>query len=332
MSPKTQSARDAAQWLGPESLVLNHVRLANDDLDWMRGVRRLTLLAAKHPPGFLAALPNLEWLDIQGGSARSLSFVESCQGLRCLMVNQVLGLTELSAVEGLAALEYLSIYGQPRIESLPDLAPLIHLERLQLGSLKGLRNGIGPALRAPGLRELSLIRAMALAKDDAALARDHPTLRTFDWFFEDGPRRIVEPVLAIVNKPRTVPLHAWEWFAARAASATREGDFAQLSETTRSTAVVEPSGRVRWPLTMAEPAITELATNGAVIVGLNLWIDQPDLPMEIPFWGYGAGLSHADVTPALQEASAALREHPVLAQHEAPSILVTWVRPEQVEH
>jgi hypothetical protein len=200
MSP-ARSARDAAQWLGPTNLRLDHVRVTNDDLEWMQEVQGLTVWAVKHPPGFFARLPALQVLDVQGGSGESASFVEGCQSLFHLNLNQIRGLTDLAAVEDLVGLRFLSVYGQPRVESLPDLSALVHLERLELGSLKGLRDGIGPALRTPTLQELMLLRAVAVAEGDAALIRDHPTLRTFDWFAEDVPRRVVDPFIAQAEKP-----------------------------------------------------------------------------------------------------------------------------------
>lgn len=297
----------------------------------MHEVRRLTVWAVKHPPGFFAKLPSLQWLDVQGGSGESTSFVEGCQDLRYLNLNQILGLTDLSAIEGLVRLEYLSIYGQPRVETLPDLSGHVRLVRLELGSLKGLQNGIGPALRAPALAELMLIRAVAVAEGDAALVRDHPTLRTFDWFSEDVPRRIVEPFMAQADKPSTRPLHAYEWFAERAKNGAASVGLSALSDKTRAAAIVEPSGTVRWPLAVVEQAIRELAEHGCLIIGLDVWGDQLGSPSQTPFWVYGAGLGSGDVEPALQLATDALRHHPALGQKEAPSVIVTWVNPDQTE-
>lgn len=198
---------------------------------------------------------------------------------------------------------------------------------LNWGSLKALRDGIGQALLAPGLEELMLIPAVAIAPGDAERVRDHPTLQAFEWFAEDVPRRIAGPMLTAVDKPKTRAMHAWEWLNQRDVDNDAcEDDLSALSEPIRAGAIVEPNGGVRWPLALADSAIGELAGRGAVILGLDLWPDQPEAPTEIPFWAYGSGVTALDVEPALAHARQTLREHPILAKYPNPTILVTWTR------
>jgi len=193
-----KSARVNAQWSDPEdtTLYLDHVEVRPDDLDWMRRARRLKLWAVKVPAGFLADLTALEWLEIEGGSGASLDVLTGCKQIRYLRLNQILGLEDLDAVGDLGnALECLHIYGQPRVKALPDLSRLEGLVRVELGSLKGLTGGIAPALRAPAIEELILAKVVVLADTDPELVRTHATLRRFNWFLEDVPRRLYEPML-----------------------------------------------------------------------------------------------------------------------------------------
>ena len=166
------------------------------------------------PEGFLATLPNLDWLDVRGGSGASADFVIGCDRLRYLQINQIRGLSDVSAVGDLVTLELLSLYGLPKVTVLPSLARLGALARLELGSLKGLES-IAPALDAPSLAELCLIRSVSMDADDPRRIRDAPQIKAFDWFAEDVPVRVWEPVVRVVDKPATAAVNPSDWFAKR---------------------------------------------------------------------------------------------------------------------
>lgn len=204
------TAEVSARWHSPTEVRLDHTSLSGDDTGWLSGIEWLTLWSVKVPQGFLASLPRLRYLDIRGGSAPSLAAVEGCTALRYLQVNQVRGLTDLSAVPALHELLMLSLYGLPKVQTVPSLAPLHRLARVQLGSLKGL-TGLTGVHDAPALRELQLIRSVAVDGQDASGLARHSTLERFDWFGEDVPVRQWQPFVAAVGKApaKTVDAKGW---------------------------------------------------------------------------------------------------------------------------
>jgi len=205
--------RAAARWRGSDDVWLDHVSLKAEDREWLVGARWLTVWAVKVPDGFFASLPQLEFLDLRGGSGTSLGgVVEGCRHLRYLEVNQVRGVSDVDVLPTLTSLELLSLYGQPKIRSLPSFAPLRKLRRVELGSLKGL-SGLTGLHDAPALEELLLMNAVAVADDDAARLAVHPTLTHFDRLADSGPPVSVwEPFRRTVAKPAARALHASEWF------------------------------------------------------------------------------------------------------------------------
>lgn len=79
--------------------------------------------------------------------------------------------------------------------------------------MKGLRSIAGLA-EAPALEELVLSRRVALTGADVELLASHPKLRAFEWFAEDVPDRVVQPVVARLSHLERAPiLHPEEWLA-----------------------------------------------------------------------------------------------------------------------
>ena len=211
---KKGQARDVARGRGTDEVWIDHAVIEPSDLDWLAQVRRLTLWAVDLPEGFLGTMPNLDWLDVRGGSGASADFVVGCDRLRYLQINQVRGLSDASAIGDLVTLELLSLYGLPKVTVLPSLARLRALARLELGSLKGLAS-IAPALDAPALTELYLIRAVSMDADDPGRIRDASQIEAFYWFAEDVPDRVWEPVVRVVDKPAARAVSPSDWFANR---------------------------------------------------------------------------------------------------------------------
>ncbi|WP_193608412.1 hypothetical protein [Nocardioides lijunqiniae] len=207
-------ACEVVRWRANDHAWLDHTVLVDDDLAWLSKARRLTLWAVTFPEGWLGRHHGLEWLDIRGGSGQSADFLRGCHGLRYLQLNQVRGLADVSAVAALRDLQLLSLYGLPQVRDLPNLRELDQLIRVELGSMKGI-SGISPILAAPGLEELQLSRAVALAADDPRRIRDHPSLQAFGWFAEDVPDKVWHPVVTEVAKPPARSMHPEEWFANR---------------------------------------------------------------------------------------------------------------------
>lgn len=212
MAAQRRSAQSAAKWRSEHDVWIDHASLDPSDVEWLSGVRRLTLWAVKTPEGLLSSLPQLQWLDIRGGSGTSIDVVNGCSNLTYLAVNQIRGLHDLSALGGQTSLRLLSLYGLPQVRSLPSLAGLVHLKRLEIGSMKGL-SGLGPLLEAPCLEELLLIKAVALSSTDPAAIAAHPTIRAFEWFAEDVPDKTWVPVVDRVGRPKAKPVEASDWFA-----------------------------------------------------------------------------------------------------------------------
>lgn len=207
-------ARDVAGGRGTDEVRIDHAVIEPADLDWLGPVRRLTLWAVEVPDGFLGTLPNLEWLDVRGGSGASADFVVGCDRLRYLQVNQVRGLSDVSAIGDLGTVELLSLYGLPQVRVLPDLSRLRSLARLEVGSLKGLES-LAPVLSAPALAELLLVRSVSMDAEDPRRIHEAAQVKAFSWFAEDVPVRIWEPVVRAVGKPPTRAVSPAQWFAER---------------------------------------------------------------------------------------------------------------------
>lgn len=214
MGASRKSARDVANWRSNDNVWLDHTVLVEADLEWLEPVRHLTAWAVKAPPGFFSRLPALHGLDVRGGSGTTADFVAGCADLRYLVINQVRGMCNLSAVGDLASLELLSLYGLPQVRVLPSLGGLNQLRRLEVGSMKGIEE-LAPLLDAPHLEELQLAKAVSLSARDPDRIAEHLTLSAFEWFAEDVPNKVWVPVVERVNKPRVRPMHAIDWYESR---------------------------------------------------------------------------------------------------------------------
>jgi hypothetical protein len=213
VATSTGTARTAAKWRSDDEVWLDHVTLVEADLEWLAPVRMLTMWAVKMPPGFLARLPQLGFVDYRGGSGSDLSFLDGCTDLRGLVVNQVRGVDDLSGLTRLVCLQQLDLYGLPRVREIPSLGAHRHLRRAWMGSMKGLV-GLTGLLDAPGLEELHLSRAVGLAPDDADRISTHPTITKFGWFAEDVPVATWKPVCDRITKPSPSLMRPEEWFRA----------------------------------------------------------------------------------------------------------------------
>jgi hypothetical protein len=210
MSTKRVPARDAANWRD-EELNLAGASVRGDDLEWMARVERLNTWNVTFPDGFLSRLPRLWWLKLIGGSGRDLSLVAGCDSLRFLSVNQVLGMADLGVIGDLRSLQFLELYGLPRVRRLPSLATLVELRRVLLGSMKGLEDLAG-LFEAPQLEELLFGKMVRLSANDIELLLSYAPLKAFDWFLEDIPSRVYTPVLDRITVPTARSVHPEVWF------------------------------------------------------------------------------------------------------------------------
>jgi len=174
-------AAEVARWSSGQALWLDHALITESDLEWMVSVRHLTMWNVHTPDGVLARLPDLISLDVRGGSGTNLDIARGCQGLQMLIVNQIRGLTDVSVIADLTGLRCLDIYGLPRVTRLPSLEALRSLERINIGSMKGLES-LKELLDAPALRELELLRSVPITETDLNQMASHPTLTAFNWY------------------------------------------------------------------------------------------------------------------------------------------------------
>lgn len=215
---KRRPARAVARDQGDDGFWLDHAEITESDFEWLQAAQRLTLWNVVIPPRFLARLTKLWWLDIRGGSGWDLEAVRGATGLRYLAVNQVRGMRDLSLAAALPALEYVDLYGLPKLIELPSFCTSSKLEHVSMGQLRGLTSLAG-MLDAPNLRELRLIRKMIVSPSDVERVRHHPKLQRFSWFAEDVPNKVWIPVVKAVALPPVPGLFPADWFKARQTTA-----------------------------------------------------------------------------------------------------------------
>lgn len=199
MARKRQPAREVVKDRGDGDYWIDHAVVEESDREWLVAADWLTLWNVHVPDGFLATLTNLKGLDIRGGSRSDLSLLEGCTSLRCLEVNQVQGLADLSMVETLDSLEILSLYGLRQVVQAPSLQRLSRLRRLEVGQMRGL-DGLGGLLDAPGLTELFIIKRVHVTSEDVARIKASAVER-FGWYGEDTPVSMWGPVVEELGLP-----------------------------------------------------------------------------------------------------------------------------------
>ena len=202
--PTWEDRGDGAVWI-------SHDKVKPSDLPRLSAVRNLTVWNVRFPDGLLAQLPNLEFLDIRGGSRADLALLDGCQRLRGLVVNQVRGLSDAGSVSTLDGLEILSFYGLAKLQALPPMRRLTRLRRLELGQLRGLTDW-SSVLELVSLEEL--LFKNKLVPDRAVIDRlaHYSPLRYFDWWGPDEPQstlKYVRESLGRERPPRTLRPETW---------------------------------------------------------------------------------------------------------------------------
>jgi hypothetical protein len=171
----------------------------------------MALWNVRVPDDFYARLPNLRLLDLRGGSAPNLEPITLAPLLQGLVVNQVRGLRDLTAIKRLRELEILSLYGIPGVTRLPSLADLHRLRRVELGQMRDLSD-LSALAEAPALEELYLLRKLDITAESVKPLQGHPTLRAFDWAWEDVPEWRALPVLDALPLPDPPLMRPEDWF------------------------------------------------------------------------------------------------------------------------
>jgi len=192
---------------------IDHQELTASDVERTRDARHLTLWNVRLPPASYEAMPALEFLDLRGGRMPDLEQIAGAQQLRGLVVNQVRGLTDLDAIAGLVGLEILSLYGLAHVARLPDFARLVNLRRIEIGQMRSLTD-LSSLVGAPALEELLLVKNVPIDADAVRPFLGHPTLKAFNWFWEDVPWSRAGPVLEALNRlEKPALLRPGEWLA-----------------------------------------------------------------------------------------------------------------------
>lgn len=209
----TSNAKWVARLQDAGGVFIDHATIVEDDFERLADVERLTLWNVKVPADFLPRLNRLWWVDWRGGGkGQQIEQLTACPGLRYVSLNQIRGVDDLQFLAELTSLEMVRIYGMSAVQRLPSLAGLTSLRRLEIGQMK-LLESIHPALDAPNLEELLLIKRVNVPPEDVRAIKSHAALRAFDWFAEDVPDRVWVPVREAITLPRTRPMHPEEWFS-----------------------------------------------------------------------------------------------------------------------
>ncbi len=194
-------------------IFIDHATIVEDDFEWLSEVERLTLWNVKVAADFLPRLNRLWWIDWRGGGkGQKLEQLKTCKSLRYVSVNQIRGVDDLQFLAELASVEMVRIYGMSAVQHLPSLAGLTSLRRLEIGQMKILES-IHPALDAPNVEELLLLKTVNITPEDVRAIKSHAALRSFEWFAEDVPDRVWVPVREAITLPRTQAMHPEEWFS-----------------------------------------------------------------------------------------------------------------------
>jgi hypothetical protein len=188
------------------------MELTDADVDRLSDVRQLTMWAVKLPEAALGRLRQLEFLDLRGGSAHDLSTVKGCDRLRCLVVNQVRGLSDLSAVSGLTSLERLDLYGLARLEALPDFSRLVALRVLSLGQLRALADWT-PLLQLRSLEQLELSNKVYPDRRVFEELARRGQLEAFRWDAPDEAAGRVSEMVRLIDRPPPRLQRPEQWFA-----------------------------------------------------------------------------------------------------------------------
>jgi hypothetical protein len=191
---------------------LDHAEIGEEDFEWLDSVERLILWNVSVPPGFLARLERLWWLDVRGGSASDLQMARGATRLQYLAVNQVREMRDLSVISEMVNLRYVFLYGLPHLTKLPSFSPLSQLEYAGLGQMRGLLS-LRAVLEAPRLRQLKFEKNVNVTSEDVGRIATHPTIRQFSWSAEDVPYKVWGPVVDRIGLPPVPTAYPEEWFS-----------------------------------------------------------------------------------------------------------------------
>jgi hypothetical protein len=163
---KKPSLKVLAQFPYLKRLYLEGQQKDIEVIDALKSLEEVTLRSVtKKSLGFLQDLPHLWSLDLKLGGSSDLSALAGKSSLKYLELWQVRGLGDLSPIAQLPGLQYLFLQSLPRVAELPDFSALVHLRRICLENMKGLRS-IAAVDRAPALEDVIVVAAPNLIPED----------------------------------------------------------------------------------------------------------------------------------------------------------------------
>jgi hypothetical protein len=151
------------------------------------------------------ALPDLRSLALTLGSVKNLSWLKQFPRLQYLAIRRVRGVSDLTAIGDLPALEWLWLDELKDVETLPDLSHAGQLCRVDLTDLRNMRepHALDGLSRAPALTEVSLVASRLPVGAFAGLA-EHPRLQRIAVGLGDTRRN--QEVSQLFSLPEALPM------------------------------------------------------------------------------------------------------------------------------
>lgn len=149
-----------------KSIYLEGQRKNIDTLSALGNLEKVTLRSITVPDlDFLVPLEKMWSLDIKLGGTKNLAAIEGMMRLKYLELWQIMGLSDISIISTLTGLQHLFLQSLSRVASLPDFRNLAKLRKINLVTMKGLKD-VSSLKDAPVLTDYQHTAASNLRPDD----------------------------------------------------------------------------------------------------------------------------------------------------------------------
>jgi hypothetical protein len=143
----------------------------------LKRLEELTLRSITLPDlSLLVGLEHLWSLDIKLGGTKNLALLPQLKSLKYLELWMVKGLDDVTPIASTFSLQSLFLQSLRRVETLPPLDELVHLRRVWIETMKGLRD-LRPFAAAPSLEQFGAVDMGHLQPEDFRCFVGHPALR-----------------------------------------------------------------------------------------------------------------------------------------------------------